>query len=283
MALEPKKKKFQYCISWVDKNLVSSHFKPTSPNKRRNTVRSYAFRKGHRDEVDPASDAFFIYTLGKANPKNDIVRAVNLGHFSDEWTLAKLANLLNLGYFFCLTVSRLVWTIKKKTETWNGEDIALAGEAFPSLRNPERVSSIEKNIPFLHNRARCFEAFQTEECFEKVVSISSRQADFQVVVSLFHITLVTYNIVSILKDRVKDAPMMEYRVSTTFENGLRSPQRNGFWFFFLFAEIIPLKNASCEGSRRRQVLNTPKLNTHSPNKYSFWINIFFPCLFFAVE
>ena len=160
------------------------------------------------DEADflhvAASDEFFIYTVRKPNHKNDIIWAANLDDISDDVRYRQVVKFPEcLGIFLCFTAKRLMWIIKEKGQSWNGEyfrDTVLTGGVFPFLRDPENVLSVAE-VTFLHDKAPCFKALQTQELLRNSGIDFFSSSEFPGSSPDLN---VCENVGSILKDRVEE-------------------------------------------------------------------------------
>ena len=61
----------------------------------------------------------------------------------------------------------MIWVIKEEGQNWDGQyfrEIILEQHVFPFLRNEENVLDVNE-VVFLHDKAPCFKAMQTQELF----------------------------------------------------------------------------------------------------------------------
>ena len=112
------------------------------------------------------SDEFFIYSTRKPNSKNDIIWARNISDIDDTERYREIVNFPDcLGIFLCFTAKRLMWIIKNKGQSWDGQyfrETVLTEGVFPFLRDAENVISV-KDVTYLHDKAPCFKALETQE------------------------------------------------------------------------------------------------------------------------
>ena len=69
-----------------------------------------------------------------------------------------------IGVFLLFTTKRLMWVIKEKGQSWNGEyfrNTVLAEHVIPFLNDKRNVLSVQ-DTTFLHDRAPCMSALATQ-------------------------------------------------------------------------------------------------------------------------
>ena len=111
------------------------------------------------------SDEFMIYSIRKPNKQNDIIWA----HSREELDGMDYEGLPRhptcVGVFLMFSVKKMIWVVKEKGQTWNGEyfrEKVLKSHVIPFLTNKENVKSVKQAI-FLHDRAPCMKALATQQ------------------------------------------------------------------------------------------------------------------------
>ena len=115
------------------------------------------------------SDEFFIYAERKANHQNDRIWAYSLDDIPyEEKVVGKSKYPACIGVFICFTAKAMIWDIKEKGESWNGDYFRskiLADKVIPFLRNKNNVLDV-KETTFLHDKAPCFKAIATQQLLQ---------------------------------------------------------------------------------------------------------------------
>lgn len=111
------------------------------------------------------SDEFFIYEERRPNFQNDRVWALRNEDIAEELKIReKSKHPKCIGIFLMFTAKRLMWVVKEKGESWNGQyfrDVVLVENVIPFLKNKHNVLSV-KDTTFLHDRAPCMSALATQ-------------------------------------------------------------------------------------------------------------------------
>lgn len=111
------------------------------------------------------SDEFFIYSIRKPNHQNDRIWALDTGEIEDtEHYRAVVHNPTCIGLFILFTAKRMMWVIKDKGQSWDGEyfrETILGENVIPFLNNSENVLVVGETT-FVHDRAPCMKANKTQ-------------------------------------------------------------------------------------------------------------------------
>ena len=85
------------------------------------------------------SDEFFVYAERKPNHQNDRVWALSLNDIPyEERVKGKTKHPNCIGIFICFSAKKMMWVLKEKGESWNGDYF--------------RQILLENVIPFLQDR-----------------------------------------------------------------------------------------------------------------------------------
>ena len=111
------------------------------------------------------SDEFYIYEERRQNFQNDLIWALCVEDIPEDLKIRGLSKHPKcVGMFLLFTAKRLLWVIKEKGCSWNGEffrNEILAQHVIPFLKNWQNVIDI-KDTTFLHDRAPCMSALATQ-------------------------------------------------------------------------------------------------------------------------
>lgn len=115
------------------------------------------------------SDEFYIYIVRKPNSKNDIIWARSPQDIPDEEHYRQLVkNPECIGVFILMTATSLLWIIKDKGQSWDGQYFRtiLEDTVIPFLRDPINVLDT-KQVVFLHDKAPCMRALATQDLLRR--------------------------------------------------------------------------------------------------------------------
>ena len=111
------------------------------------------------------SDEFYIYEERRPNFQNDRIWALSIDDIPEELKLRSISKHPKcIGIFIMFTAKRMMWVIKEKGASWNGDyfrNEVLALNVIPFLKNRRNVISV-KDTTFLHDRAPCMKALATQ-------------------------------------------------------------------------------------------------------------------------
>ena len=111
------------------------------------------------------SDEFYIYEERRPNFQNDRIWALSVEDIPEDLKIRGISKHPKcVGVFLLFTAKRLMWVIKEKGCSWNGEffrNEILAQHVIPFLKNWQNVIDI-KDTTFLHDRAPCMSALATQ-------------------------------------------------------------------------------------------------------------------------
>ena len=111
------------------------------------------------------SDEFYIYEQRGPNFQNDRIWALRIEDIPTELKVREQSKSTRcLGIFLLFTAKRLMWVIKEKGCSWDGEyfrNTILTERVIPFLKNAENVISVE-DTTFLHDKAPCMKALATQ-------------------------------------------------------------------------------------------------------------------------
>ena len=111
------------------------------------------------------SDEFFIYAERKPNHQNDRIWALTLEDIGyEDRVKGKSKYPTCIGIFLCFTSKKMMWVIKEKGESWNGDYFRqlLLDNVIPFLQNPRNVLHVG-HATFLHDKAPCMRALATQQ------------------------------------------------------------------------------------------------------------------------
>lgn len=111
------------------------------------------------------SDEFFIWGSRKPNPQNDIIWAHSYDEIPPEEHFRSVPqHPLCVGFFVIFTARRMLWVVKEKGQSWDGEyfrQVILCENVLPFLRREENVVSLDE-VVFVHDKAPCMRANKTQ-------------------------------------------------------------------------------------------------------------------------
>lgn len=111
------------------------------------------------------SDEFFIYEERRPNYQNDRVWALDNSDIPQELKIREVSKHPKcVGVFLLFTAKRLMWVVKEKGESWNGQyfrEVILKEHVIPFLKDKNNVLSVGETT-FLHDRAPCMSAHATQ-------------------------------------------------------------------------------------------------------------------------
>jgi hypothetical protein len=102
------------------------------------------------------SDEFFVYAIRKSNFQNERIWAKDIAE--NERYRKIVRNPACIGIFIMFTAKKLLWVLKEKGESWNGEyfrEIILKKNVLPN--NSDNVLMVGETI-FIHDKAPCIRA-----------------------------------------------------------------------------------------------------------------------------
>lgn len=116
------------------------------------------------------SDEFFIYSIRKPNHQNDRVWALEQEDIPEyEHYRQIVKNPTCIGLFLMFTAKRMMWVIKAKGQSWDGDYFrrtVLARHVIPFLSDPDNVLVVGETT-FVHDRAPCMKANKTQEYLKR--------------------------------------------------------------------------------------------------------------------
>ncbi|CAF3865513.1 unnamed protein product [Rotaria sp. Silwood1] len=111
------------------------------------------------------ADEFFVWVVRRSNYQNDRIWARSIDDIEeDERYREMVKNQACIGIFVIFTAKRLHWVIKEKGESWTGQyfrDVILTEHVISFLKNEENVIDVDE-VTFLHDKASCMRAYQTQ-------------------------------------------------------------------------------------------------------------------------
>ena len=111
------------------------------------------------------SDEFYIYEERRPNFQNDRIWALNIDDIPEEVKVRGVSKHPKcVGVFLMFTAKRLMWVVKEKGCSWDGNYFRqeiLAHNVIPFLKNKRNVMEVCETT-FLHDRAPCMSALATQ-------------------------------------------------------------------------------------------------------------------------
>ena len=112
------------------------------------------------------SDEFFVYLRRRPNFQNDRIWAQSISDIEDNERIRELeARPKCIGIFICFSSKSMIYVLKPVGQSWDGEyfrNTILEEHVIPFLHNERSVLSVG-DATFLHDRAPCMKALQTQE------------------------------------------------------------------------------------------------------------------------
>jgi hypothetical protein len=116
------------------------------------------------------SDEFYVWLVRRPNYQNDRIWALSIEDIEEDERHREMAqHQICIGIFIMFTCKRLLWVIKDKGESWNGEyfrEIILTQNVMPFLNNEENVIDPDE-VTFVYDKAPCMRANKTQHLLQE--------------------------------------------------------------------------------------------------------------------